>query len=197
MSSTARGGRRHVSDYYVIPQADIKDFLSAWLGDLQTSGHWLADRPDKAAWLDPCAGGDAKHAASYVQVIKKAFEPDVLDSCDIREDSRAANKADFLASTMTGYDVVISNPPFCDAERFILRSLDAVNGGGFVVMLLRLNFLGSVKRQEFFKTHMPEAIYVHPRRLSFTSDGKTDSIEYAHFVWRKGKSPKNSKLYFV
>ncbi|HBF3986180.1 TPA: hypothetical protein KOD80_004273 [Clostridioides difficile] len=41
---------------------------------------------------------------------------------------------------------------------------------------------------------MPKYIFVHNRRMSFTDDGKTDSIEYAHFVWQKGYNPKFSQL---
>ena len=50
-------------------------------------------------------------------------------------------------------------------------------------MLLRLNFLGSQERSDYLREHMPD-IYVIPNRPSFTG-GKTDSIEYAWFVWSK------------
>ncbi len=61
-------------------------------------------------------------------------------------------------------------------------------------MLLRLNFLGSISRFEFFKKYMPKYIYVHHKRIAFTDNGKTDSIEYAHFVWHKNNYPKFAQL---
>lgn len=54
-------------------------------------------------------------------------------------------------------------------------------------MLLRLNFLGSKQRKEFWDKFPPKWIYVHHKRMSFTDNGATDSIEYAHFVWRVGE----------
>lgn len=51
MSSTNRGYDRHASDYYVTPHKPIKEFLSAFLLEENI------DRPDRLAWLDPCAGG--------------------------------------------------------------------------------------------------------------------------------------------
>jgi hypothetical protein len=56
-------------------------------------------------------------------------------------------------------------------------------------MLLRLNFWGSKVRRDFLIGNCPSYCYIHPRRISFTSNGKTDSIEYAHFVWINGKNP--------
>ncbi len=61
----------------------------------------------------------------------------------------------------------------------------------WVVHLLRLNFFGSEKRNTFFQSNMPD-VYVVPDRISFTGDGKADSIEYMFAVWgperrRQGK----------
>ena len=197
MSSTQRGYNRHKSDYYITPKKDIKEFLGAWLHDLEKENHWLADRPDKAIWFDPCAGGDAKHGMSYPDVLRKEFQPIVLTN-DIREDSPASIHEDFILMDLPAKPhVIITNPPFNIAEPIIVHALDCGQDDGFVVMLLRLNFMGSKSRQPFFEKYMPEYIYVHPRRMSFTADNKTDSIEYAHFVWRKGHNPRHAKLTFV
>jgi hypothetical protein len=81
-----------------------------------------------------------------------------------------------------GFDVVICNPPFSLAREFVETSLPL---GDWVLMFLRLNFLGSARRNAFFRRRMPD-VYVIPDRPSFTADGKTDSIEYAWFVWPPG-----------
>jgi len=44
---------------------------------------------------------------------------------------------------------------------------------------------------------MPSYVFVHSKRISFTDNGKTDSIEYAHYVWKKGECPKFSKLMVI
>ena len=47
-------------------------------------------------------------------------------------------------------DIIITNPPFSHAVRIIKRALKYVDGQGFVIMLLRLNFFGSQEREKFF-----------------------------------------------
>lgn len=60
-------------------------------------------------------------------------------------------------------------------------------------MLLRLNFFGSQQRLAFWNKTMPICVYVHSKRMKFTKKG-TDSIEYIHAVWQKGKYPVFTKL---
>lgn len=197
MSSTNRGHEREKTDYYVTPTSCINDFLNDWLGDLQNENSYIANRPDKVKWLDPCAGGDIKNKMSYADTIKEWFEPNVLDTIDIREDSRADVKADYLKEKYIGYDVIITNPPFKLALEIIEKALKEVNEDGYVIMLLRLNFLEGRGRRAFFKDNMPERIYVHHRRMSFTDNGQTDSIAYAHFVWKKGRKKNHSLLSII
>ena len=105
-------------------------------------------------WLDPCCGGDEQNDASYLTVIKNMYEPKKTCGIDIREDSKAdiiMNYLDCEKQNMSEHDVIISNPPFYFAEQFIEKSLGFVKNGGYVVMLLRLNFFGSKKRKEFYK----------------------------------------------
>jgi len=194
MSSTLRGYDRHKTDFYVTPQEHVELFLNKF-----KDNHLELDLSQQS-FLDPCSGGDSKHDASYVKVLTDMFDPDVLTSVDIRKDSHAQLKLDFLKSTskdICTHDIVISNPPFKYAKEFITKSLEYVHNGGYVIMLLRLNFLGSKGRFEFFKDNMPTEIYVHHQRMSFTDDGGTDSIEYAHFVWKKGTSCNDSKLFLI
>lgn len=191
MSSTNRGYDRHKSDYYITPQHDVKEFLDLWIQDIDLNAK-------KLKWLDPCAGGDKDNEMSYPAVISREFLINI-DTNDIRKDSRADTKIDFLNSykIFNNYDVVITNPPFDKAIEIIEKSLEAVKKDGYVVMLLRLNFFGSKGRRPFFETNMPTHCYVHHKRMSFTSNGSTDSIEYAHFVWQKGISPEFTKLKII
>jgi len=110
---------------------------------------------------------------------------------DIREDSKAGFIKDYLASTDCAdvADIIISNPPFNLSEKFVEKALQDVREGGYVVMLLRSSWLGTKKRNTFILEHLPEFCYYHSRRACFTENGKNDSTEYAHFVWRKGYNP--------
>jgi len=202
MSSTNRTNakKRNVSDYYVTPQNCIEDFLNEWLSDLNGEFYddrlYVGERPDRALWLDPCAGGDANHKMSYPEVINKNFGVEV-DTIDIRDDSLASIKGDFLEMEFNEkekYDVVITNPPFNLAQQIIEKSLEVTKDGGYVVMLLRLNFFGSKARKLFWDKQLPVWAYVHHRRMSFTDDGNTDSIEYIHAVFVKNYSPSFTML---
>ena len=196
MSSTNRGGVREVSDYYVTPQWAIQDFLTAF------TPHCRLPLEDGVYILDPCAGGDKKRGMAYPDAISAhpVWRNSIIETIDIRQDSRATNRYDYLACFCKNYyDVIITNPPFALAMPIISKALDDVCQCGYVIMLLRLNFLGgTTKKKEFFeRVGLPVAIYVHRQRMSFTPNGKKDSIEYAHFVWRSGFRPEFTKLHII
>ena len=120
---------------------------------------------------------------------------DDIKTIDIREDSLAEVKGNYLDMSLEYQPhVIITNPPYNKAIDFIKKALNDVEENGYVIMLLRLNFLETKARKEFFDHYMPEYIYVHHKRISFTKDGGTDSTAYAHFVWRKGHYPEFSKI---
>jgi hypothetical protein len=196
MSSTNRGYDRHKCDYYVTPQKDIEEFMYHFQYTVLNKD---SESMQKLDWLDPCCGGDKNNEASYISAIKNLFEPKNICGIDIREDSKADIIMDYLdckKQNMSSHDVIISNPPFYLAEDFIKKSIEFVNDDGYVIMLLRLNFFGSRKRKELFENNMPEYCFIHHKRISFI-DGATDSIEYAHFVWRKGSVNDYCKTYVI
>lgn len=185
MSSTNRGNDRHVSDYYVTPVTDIVRFM----------GEFIRHEPEsfKGIILDPCAGGDADNPMSYPTAISQFLGYDTK-TIDIRSDSLAQTICDYLDVSLDYTpNTIITNPPFFLAEEIIRKSLDIVSDDGFVIMLLRLNFYGSVKRKSLFDDFMPKYSFVHHKRISFTG-GPTDSIEYQHCVWRKGHTPEFTRL---
>jgi len=194
MSSTNRKNakERHQSDYYTTPIESITDFLSEFRKDF----------PDFTPQLicDPCAGGDANHPMSYPMALEKfsGWSGYKLGTIDIRPDSLAEKKADFFTVSFPfRFDLTISNPPFVHAKEFVDKSLEITREGGYVVMLVRLNFFGSQGRKEWWKKQMPVASYLHSKRMSFTDDGATDSIEYQHCVWQKGNYPSFTKLKII
>jgi 23S rRNA A1618 N6-methylase RlmF len=132
---------------------------------------------------------------SYPTILNKYKQ---IDTIDIREDSLAENKQNYLETKINEkYDIIITNPPFNQAVEIIEKSINDVKDGGLVIMLLRLNFMGSKKRRLFWEKNKPSYIYVHSDRMSFTDDGKRDSIEYAHFVWIKNKQPEFAQIKII
>jgi len=190
--------KRSKYDYYFTPIDHIELFLN----------HFIKCEPgvfDDACVLDPCAGGDKKYSLMpYPYVIQENFPVKFIHTIDIREDSLAEEKADYIGKDINfSYDIIISNPPFCTYNKkgqeitaldFILKALKDVRQDGWVIMLQRVNFLGSQKRFSFWGKYVPKYIFVHHRRMSFTGDGGTDNQEYAHYVWKKGVYPEFTKL---
>lgn len=196
MSSTNRSAARaqHVADYYKTPVPAIMDFLMEFLSDnphMAFDGKFI---------LDPCAGGSGSETMSYPEALQKYTykAPLTIETIDIREDSPAKHKCDYLATAVSYWpDVIITNPPFNLALPIIKKALVDVKTGGLVIMLLRLNFFGSRERAEWFDKHMPLFCYVHSKRMKFRAGGGTDSIEYMHAVWQKGNYPKFTQLRII
>lgn len=223
MSSTNRSKAKelHVSEYYVTPIADIELFLKEF--DKRTHINWR-----NIKILDPCAGGnkeirsengikEAYHPMSYTTAIHNLFGECDVKTVDIRKDSLAETKGDYLTMDVKNFapQVIITNPPFSLATDIIEKALQDVTDDGYVIMLLRLNFFGSQAREEFFKKYMPQWAFVHHNRISFTDKkdkdgytvfdkngepkrGSTDSIEYMHAVWHKSNlNPDYTKLVLI
>ena len=225
MSSTNRGGDRHASDYYITPKSEIKKFLSAFLTEYEIyrpdKMTWFD--PCAGGGVQKTHSKRSGHMIShdnpmaYPSVIEDEFGAEVF-TMDIREDSAAETKGSYITLNdrfikssgkqvewatertpcpVQDPDIIITNPPFSHAVPIIEQALRDVDDQGFVIMLLRLNFFGSQDREIFFQTTMPEAIFVHPTRMSFTPDNQTDSVEYAHFVWRKNRNPRSASLFHL
>lgn len=189
ISSTNRSKAResHVSDYYITPIEDIKLFIKAFSETENVS--W-----ENMKILDPCAGGDEQHEMSYPEALK-SFGSKCFETIDIREDSKAKTINDYLTYELSfNPNIIITNPPFNIALDVIKKAMDYVQDGGWVIMLLRLNFFGSKQRKQFWETYMPRYAFVHHKRIGFTESGSTDSIEYMHCCWQKGSNPEFCEL---
>jgi hypothetical protein len=140
-------------------------------------------------WIEPCAGEG--NIISAINEIRKDIS---WSAVEIREECLDSLKklcplsdifiADFLTLSLDfsgkRFDVAITNPPFNLSMEIIKRCFDIAD---WVVINQRLNFLGSLKRFEFFKANMPD-VYVLPRRPKYNPDRNgTDATEYCWLVW--------------
>ncbi len=103
---------------------------------------------------------------------------------------------DFMESDRKAQNI-ITNPPYNIALDFVKKSVQQAEGK--TAMLLRLNFLESQKRYEFFKEYPPARIYVFSNRIAFY-EGKVSkgsgAIAYAWYVWEKGNK-EQPKLFWI
>ena len=167
MSATNRGAVRNKNDLYETPLYAI-DLIKQEI-----------DWNKVDVFLEPCYGSGA--IWREIHVMKK-FCWEINFGLDYLKDGHNG----FVLHH--GYDVglIITNPPFSLAEEFIDRSLDDIMslfGGLTVIMLLRINFLGSQKRRKWWQGKEPTHLFVLSKRPSFNGDGKTDATEYAWFCW--------------
>ena len=87
------------------------------------------------------------------------------------------------------YDLVIGNPPFSLAEEFIRKSLSILKMGGYLLFLLKTDFLAGIKRQKGLWTfHPPKEVWVCSKRPSWNTPNntRTDSNTYAIYLWQTG-----------
>jgi hypothetical protein len=180
MSAKNRKKKSKKNDFYVTPTAVIEDFYKQTKNELW---RWC----NLETILDPCAGTGQ---------FKRALMPYLPDSrwtqIDIAPKSSDIMSFDFLTTQHPGriFDLCISNPPYTLADQFVEQALSVSHK---VIFLLRLNFLGSQKRDAFFKTYMPVYIYVIPQRPSFL-EGGNDATEYAWFVWDAHTTYKQASI---
>lgn len=144
------------------------------------------DRLPNNIWEPAC--GDGAMAGPLSAAGLTVYATDIADrGCGM-------GGIDFLGPfTLNQNEVnaVVTNPPFSLAQRFVERTFyfDNIH---YCALLLRLSFLESGKRKEWFEANPPARIHVSSRRLPMMHrdgyDGKksTSAIPHAWFVWLRG-----------
>lgn len=171
MSATNRGGNREPQDRYCTPAYCIDKLLN-WL-DLST------DTGKPLKFFEPCKGEGAIY--DRIPTEDKGY-------CEIREGS------DYLTTKIWDHkDIIITNPPYSLALEFLQKSLSEADT---VVYLLRLNFLGSKQRKEFWEANPPSHLLTITPRPRFVNGG-SDACEYGWFCWDRGQRVLTEKPFIV
>lgn len=174
MSATNRGTKRVESDFYPTPIKNIKTFVENY-------------RFKDGAILEPCAGN-----GNFIKALRECGFKSKLIANEIRKeehDNLIEAGADiithnnFLEETIIHKDVktIITNPPFTYAKEFIIKCKELYPEAE-IIMLLRLAFLESKKRYDFWRHNPVSKLYILSQRPSFIGKG-TDATAYAWFVW--------------
>jgi hypothetical protein len=182
VSATNRGGERNADDFYETPSWCVRRLFER----VELPG---------GVWVEPAAGHGAIIRAvngirSDVRWAGFEIRPEARPHLEPLVFNTGSFIMDFLQTVPLGCaKAVVANPPFCLAMEFIEHALTLSD---YVVMLLRLNFLGSAKRSAFFRSDMPD-VYVLPNRPSFTGGG-TDATEYAWAVWTPERGRRSGRV---
>jgi hypothetical protein len=135
-------------------------------------------------WEPACGDG------AIVNVMRNAghsvFASDVVDRGCPR-----STVQDFFAATKRTADVIVTNPPFSMAQEFVDAALERAPK---VIMLLRLAFLESGTRMQWFKDGPLARVHIASRRLPMMHrdgwEGKKSGSAVAHawFVWDRSRN---------
>ena len=125
--------------------------------------------------LEPCSGtGQISRrlaALGFAEVATNDLDPA----------APAQTHADYLAQPFQA-QWIITNPPYAQAFPFLAKAMRESTLG--VALLLRLSFIEPTRqRGAWLSAHPPTAVLVLPR-ISFTGDGRSDTVTTAWFVWQ-------------
>jgi hypothetical protein len=153
-------------DAYYTPGAAIEPLIEAIRNELT------------GPVLDPCVGEGAIPAA----FAARKWVPWITNDLDARVRAdlhRDATRADFW-DDLEPVDWVITNPPYHQADVIVEHAIEHARCG--VAMLLRLSFLEPTRRRAWIVDNPPDRLIVLPR-ISYTTDGKTDTVTSAWMIW--------------
>jgi len=148
----------------------------------------LCEREELPGIVGECACGDGRMSRVIEQ---RGVGTTKVVSGDLYDRGYGEVGVDFLASAAlyAGCNHIVTNPPYNEAEAFIWRALEIVDGK--VCMLLRTNFLESAGRHRLFTTTPIARIYQFSRRIQMFRNGMdtggSGMIAFAWFVWDKSR----------
>lgn len=170
-SSSHSEGERETHDYYATDPKAIRLLL-----EQEKFHEWI--------WEPACGEG---HLSK--EMIKQGYQ---VYSSDLI-DRGYGHQLDFLFYNKTWHGDIITNPPFRYAIDFVKKGLQSISSGNKVAMFLRIQFLETKERGEFFKSFPPKTVYVSRSRIQCAMNGKFDDHKengsaacYCWFIWEKG-----------
>jgi hypothetical protein len=135
------------------------------------------------ATIYECCAGDGAIANYLQQTTPYCHGNDIDITFDWESNFDVTDPA--LWNIRPRYDWVVTNPPFNQAGIIVPLAYNHAAVG--IAMLLRLSFLEPVEdRGAWLNEHPPTSLIVLPR-ISFTGDGKTDSVTCAWMIWERGR----------
>ena len=166
-------------DYYATPPIAVEKLL-----EVEKFNHYI--------WEPACGEG-------HVSEVLKKHGYDVISTDLIDRGYSEYEPFDFLQCDETDLrEDIITNPTYKYALEFVDKALNSINNGHKVAMLLRIQFLETKKRCEFFKENPPRKVWVFADRIACAPNGNFDEIYdsktnrfksavcNAWFVWEKG-----------
>lgn len=169
---------RRPNDFYPTPEWATEELIRRYPAVIRNG--WVGE---------PCAGDGA-----ITKVLERHVYGVRTNDINYNTDPDScvdATKPGAFEEMFDGYrpSWIVTNPPFKSAPEIVKGAYDYAYSG--IAMLLRLSFLEPCKnRVDFLKAHPPTSIYVLPR-ISFTGDGRADTVTCAWMIWDKSHEGKS------
>ena len=156
---------RPESDFYPTPPEAVKMLLNKFTFC------------EREAWEPACGDG----------AISKVLEGAgfAVHSSDLYDRGYGLAGMNFLETMTRPCNVLITNPPFIHAEKFLVHALNL--GVRQIALLLKLPFLEGMQRSKVLESSPLQKVLVFRKRLSLYRDGEkmknSGMIAFAWFVW--------------
>lgn len=147
MSATNRGSKVISQEFYPTPDYTIESILKE------------IDFTKVNSFTEPCRGEG--HIYNKVNVPNKYY-------------AELSEGIDYLTTEMPNVDLILTNPPFSLAQEFITKARTEAK---CVIMLQRLNYLGSQARKAFWNSNPPTHIFVLSKRPKFIAKCNNKSCD--------------------
>ena len=156
----------------------------------------------------PCVGQTNRMRAPYIldpgagpgvwgTVARQIWPESMIHGIDIQEQEKPHHYDRYDVGRFpgdwpfSGYDLVVGNPPYNQANVFVEESMKRLRNGGFLMFLMRLQYCTGTRRRDGLYDRFPLFLYaVYSRRISWRADGKrkTPPRDHALFIWQKSYS---------
>jgi len=186
-------GERAERDLYTTSQVDFVRFLKALKRDKFQI---------RSTVYEPACG-----LMHLVEVLERlnytVIASDIEDRSEhalCKKTKAKMQKLDFL-NDVTGVDMlswdvktIITNPPYSASEDFVRTAHKLLRPGEHLIMLLRIQFLESIKRYELFKEWPYRFVYPYVKRARVAKNGdpqmeaQASALCFAWFIWEKSWS---------
>ena len=174
-------GREQDDFYATDPEALEKlfDGCSNWLSEL------FSDTKHRGVWECACGNGN----------LAECLEKHLFDvhATDLKDRGYGVSGIDFLQTSVSGYPIILTNPPYSLANEFILHALEILPEGGVYVALMNITYLAGQKRYSaiYSKGSLRE-VYIFSKRIECWRNndretyGNKAMVDFAWYVFQKG-----------
>jgi len=141
-----------------------------------------------------CACGEGHLSERLKELGHNVYSTDLIDRGYGDEVGVDFLKLETMPKGKENYSI-LTNPPYKFAKDFVLKGLDLVQDGSYVIMFLKILFLESkTRKQEIFDVYPPKYVFVSSERILCAKNADFESmrrnggsaIAYAWYVWQKG-----------